>query len=192
MTEAYPLQWPAGRPRTHYPAQSKFGVRTIDQAVRLVREEIRRLKGGSAVISSNMRLRLDGLPYSNQAQPQDKGVSVFFSYNDRSMCFSCDRWDKVQDNIYAIAKTIEALRGIERWGSGDMMQQAFTGFVALPPQESAWYILGIKENASINEIEAAYKAKAKTEHPDAGGSTKRFQRVRGAYERLMNRTRKTA
>jgi hypothetical protein len=39
------------------------------------------------------------------------------------MCLACDRWDKVQDNIYAIAMTIEPLRGIERWGSGSMVEQ---------------------------------------------------------------------
>jgi hypothetical protein len=31
------------------------------------------------------------------------------------MCFACDRWDSVGDNVYAITKTIKALRGIERW-----------------------------------------------------------------------------
>jgi hypothetical protein len=48
------------------------------------------------------------------------------------MCFACDRWDSVADNVQAIRKTIEALRGIERWGTGDMVQRAFAGFVALP------------------------------------------------------------
>jgi len=57
------------------------------------------------------------------------------------MCLACDRWDKVQDNIYAIAMTIEPLRGIERWGSGSMVEQAFTGFFALPAPKSPWEIL---------------------------------------------------
>lgn len=50
------------------------------------------------------------------------------------MCFACEKWQDVYGNIYAIGKTIEALRGIERWGTGDMVEQAFTGFVALPPR----------------------------------------------------------
>src|SRR5271170_6432852 len=123
MTEAYPLQWPFGRPRKMYPDSSKFGNRTIDQAINILRKQITMLGGGTAVISSNMRLRLDGYPYSNQAQPSDKGVAAYFTYKDRPMCFACDRWDKVQDNVYAIAMTIEAMRGIERWGSGSMVEQ---------------------------------------------------------------------
>ena len=72
-----------------------------------------------------IRLRLDGLPYSNQTPPADKGVAVYFTHKKQAMCFACDRWDRVQDNIYAIAMTIQALRGIERWGSGSMVEQAF-------------------------------------------------------------------
>lgn len=89
-------------------------------------------------------MRQDGFPYPKQALPADKGVAIYFTLNSRQMCFACDRWDKVQDNIYAIAMTIEALRGIERWGSGSMVEQAFTGFVALPAPKSPHDILGVR------------------------------------------------
>jgi hypothetical protein len=86
------------------------------------------------------------------------------------MCFACDRWDRIGDNIYAIAKTIEALRGIERWRSGSMVEQAFTGFVALPAPKSPWEVIGVQHGASWDEIEAAFRAKAKRLHSDTGGS----------------------
>ena len=38
--------------------------------------------------------------------------------------------------MQAIAKTIEALRGINRWGTGDMMEAAFKGFSALPAPDT--------------------------------------------------------
>jgi hypothetical protein len=184
MTEAYPLQWPAGKPRTSYPASSKFGSRSIDQATNILRREIGLLRGGSPVISTNTKLRLDGLPYSKQAQPIDKGVTVYFALKGRQMCFACDRWDKVQDNIYAIAMTIEALRGIERWGSGSMVEQAFTGFVALPAPEQPHQVLGVRPNASVEEIDAAYREKAKATHPDKGGSDAAMARLNWARDTI--------
>src|SRR3712207_8918795 len=40
---------------------------------------------------------------------------------------ACDKWDRIADTIHAIAKTIEATRGIERWGSVTT-EQAFAGY----------------------------------------------------------------
>lgn len=187
MTEAYPLQWPLGKRRVPYPARSKFGERSIDAATRILREELRRLGGSGMVLSTNLRLRNDGLPYSNQAQPRDAGVAVYFSYKKTPMCFACDRWDRIQDNIYAVAMTIEALRGIERWGSGSMVEQAFTGFVALPPPEQPHQILGVKPDATGEEIDEAFREKAKAAHPDLGGSDTAMARLNWARDEMKRR-----
>jgi hypothetical protein len=127
------------------------------------------------------------MPYSKQPQPSDKGVAVYFSHKKRPMCFACDRWDKVQDNIYAVAMTIEALRGIERWGGGKMMEEAFTGFTALPAPPSPWELLGLKPGASSAEIETAYRDKAKRWHPDAGGNHEQMAKLNAARAELMRR-----
>jgi|ERR1039457_1936455 DnaJ-domain-containing protein 1 len=185
--EAFPLQWPSGRPRTQYPSASKFGARTIDGVIRILLREIKLLDAGQAVISSNTKLRLDGLPYSGQAQPADRGVAVYFTHKERQMCFACDRWDKVQDNVYAISMTIEALRGIERWGTGDMVEQAFTGFVALPAPKSPHEVLGIRPGASDEEIDAAYRRKAMAAHPDRGGSAAAMAELTEARRKLKER-----
>lgn len=191
MTEAYPLQWPAGKPRKQFPERSRFVERSIDAATRVLSEELRRLGASNMVLSTNLRLRNDGFPRSNQAQPSDRGVAVYFSYKKQPMCFACDRWDRIQDNIYAIAMTIEALRGIERWGSGSMVEQAFTGFVALPAPRSAndpWGLLGIRPGATEAEIDAAYREKAKKAHPDApGGSVEAMQALNEARAAVKGR-----
>jgi curved DNA-binding protein CbpA len=46
--------------------------------------------------------------------------------------------------------------------------------------------LGIERDASSEEIEAAFKAKAKTTHPDVGGSVESFQLVNTAREILTD------
>lgn len=184
MTTAYPLAWPYGRPRSNYPVASRFGTRTVDQCTKMLVHEIKLLGGSDVVLSTNIRLRNDGYPHSSQRPPEDKGVAVYFTYKKRQMCFACDRWDKIQDNIYAIAMTIEALRGIERWGSGSMVEQAFTGFVALPAPKSPHDILGVQPNATEDEIEHAYKFKAMVRHPDRGGSHELMAELNAARTQL--------
>ncbi len=191
MTQAYPLQWPAGKPRTANPQRSRFQNKTINVAVSHLMHQLT-LMGNvrDIIISTNLRLRLDGLPYSDQKQPADKGAAIYFKYKGQDMVFACAAWDKIEDNIYAVAMTIEALRGIERWGSGDMMQQAFTGFVALEaPGEGArrrwWQVLGVDERASLDTIRQVYRNKARSEHPDKGGSDSRMADLNTAYNEAL-------
>ena len=97
------------------------------------------------------------------------------------MTFACDRWHKVEDNMRAISRTIEALRGIDRWGASEMMERAVQAFESLPPPKSCWDILGIRPDASLEQITAAYRAKAHAAHPDKGGSTNAMAEINQAY-----------
>lgn len=173
MTEAnaYPLAWPQGWPRTKHPAKSRFSV-TPDKAQQELRWEIERLGGRYPVVSSNVPTRRDGMIYAT-ARPDnnDHGVAVYFERNGKQMVFACDRWDRIQDNLRAIQKTIEAMRGVERWGASDMMERAFSAFEALPSPQTAWQVLGVSKGASSDDINAAYRRKAMESHPDTGGST---------------------
>jgi hypothetical protein len=181
MTTAYPLQWPAGRKRTdHFSREhAKFDV-TLARARDNIMAEVRLLCGGrygidpNIVISTNLNLRRDGLPLANQRAPDDPGVAVYFTYKKRQMAFACDRWLKIEHNMQAIAKTIEALRGISRWGTGDMLAAAFTGFAALPAPggEPTWReVLGVTaDTRDLPIVRAAYRILASRHHPDKGGS----------------------
>jgi hypothetical protein len=132
MTAAYPLQWPTGKKRTSYRESSRFRSSFAVARDELI-NELKMLGAKQVVISTNVPLRQDGLPYANFRQPADPGVAVYFQYKNNSMCFACDRWQKIDDNIQAIRHTINALRGIARWGTGDILTAALTGFTALPP-----------------------------------------------------------
>jgi hypothetical protein len=92
----------------------------------------------------------------------------------------------VGDNLRAIQLTVAALRGIERWGSTGMVTAAFTGFSALPARSTAgepawWEVLGINPQASVPEIETAFRERANAAHPDIGGSAEAFHQVTRAY-----------
>ena len=63
------------------------------------------------VISTNAELRQDGFPYSNRRAPEDVGVAVYFTLEGRPYVLPCDKWERVADNLAAIAKHVEAKRG---------------------------------------------------------------------------------
>ncbi|MEL7447740.1 MAG: J domain-containing protein [Pseudomonadota bacterium] len=201
MTQAYPLQWPAGKPRTASPQPSRFGTNhwsrekriSLDRAVRDLLWEIDRLGGINEVISSNLKLRKDGLPYSSQRTPDDVGIAVYFQLPDergnmQDVCMACDRWNKQACNVWSIAKCVEALRGLERWGGGDMVQSAFTGFTALPaPAETPWWEwLGFSSETEAlrGDFERAARRGMQYHHPDGpNGDAWAFDKVRKARDR---------
>lgn len=189
MSEAYPLHWPAGWPRTAKPERSRFET-TDHEATKQLVWELERMGARHIVISTNIELRRDGLPYANRRVPEDCGVAVYFLRRGKQMTFACDRWDRVRDNMRAITKTIDAMRGIERWGASDMMERAFSAFEALPPPGSAvvascWDILGLEPGADQAAIKAAWRKRMKTAHPDQGGTREEFEQVQRAYEQAM-------
>lgn len=50
---------------------------------------------------------------------------------------ACDRYDAQWKNLRAIVKTLDAMRGIERWGAYSADQAAEGAKLALPPPEGA-------------------------------------------------------
>lgn len=186
-TSGYPLAWPIGRPRTSSRSRSQFRI-TQANAVQDLAYEVERLGGSQLVITTNIELRRDGLPRSDRGAPRDPGVAVYFTYRKKSKCFACDRWESVGENIRAIGQTIGALRGIERWGSGSMIEQAMQGFTALPAPEQPWQVLECAHDATAAAIEAAYKRLAARWHPDRpGGDPDRMARINSARDQMLER-----
>lgn len=192
--ESYPLSWPDGWPRTKHPKPSMFSVGMATARDGLL-EEIRLLGGRGIIISTNIKTYMRGgqeIPYANQGRPDDCGVAVYFTLKNEQRVFACDRWKSVQENIRAISLTIGALRGIERWGSSEMLNRVFTGFAALPETTATawWDVLGYDSpNHSLADFEAAYRQKAKSAHPDAGGSNEAMARLNGAIQQAREGAR---
>jgi len=182
MTQAHPLHWPTGRPRTSRRERSRFATSFAAARDGLL-DELRLMGARLAVLSTNVELRRDGLPYANQPEPADPGVAIYFEWKGRPMAFSCDRWDRVKDNVRAIGLTIAALRGLERWGTGDMMESAFTGFEALPAPDAPKSWRAVLGNCtSIAEAKKARNHLAKEHHADTGASGAMMADVNAAFD----------
>ena len=186
MTQAYPLTWPATQKRTgRYNRKSWQGGREliVARALEGLLRETRLLGARNVVVSSNIKLRIDGLPRSNQPIPDDAGVAVYFDRKGKPLVFACDQYDKPQENMRAIAKHLEAIRGMDRWGVGSL-DQAFTGYQALPDSSTTWWSeLGLRERpATTADLRRAYHKAAKLAHPDRGGTDEQMARVVKAFE----------
>ena len=193
MREANPLQWPQGWPRKETYARETSRFKTsFHLAVNGLLDEIRLLGGKYPVITSNLELRQDGLPYSNQRMPEDSGVAVYFTLDGREQCIPCDKWRMPSENIRAIQKTVEALRGIERWGAKEMVKAAFKGFTALgyDPDDKNKIVPAVQYFNGCHDEESLklrYRELVKQIHPDAGGNEEDFNEMRRQYEEKKRR-----
>lgn len=208
-TTRYPLSWPAGWKRTTPSARQRAdfsrvvkqldpatghtrraGSRplTVYDALQRITRELTLLGAVDETLSTNVAVRIDGLPRSGQAEPTDPGAAVYFKLAGKPTVLACDRWTRVADNIAAIAQHIDALRRIDRYGVGTLAQ-AFAGYAALPPAaEEWWVVLGVSPNASLEGVEIAFRELARAAHPDAGGShdaMARLNRARGEARRQL-------
>jgi len=196
--EAYPLYWPPTFKRTKSPTSSRFQS-TINAALNGVREELNRLGKDTGknvtdvIISSNVTL--------GEHRPKDAGVAVWFTWGDMQVCFPCDRYQKVEDNLRAIALIIESHRTIMRHGGLHILEATFRGFSALPPPRNAdgtiegpkpWrVVLGVKADHTPTEAElkAIWKNIAKARHPDTGGTAAAFNEAQAAYQQGLQEVR---
>jgi hypothetical protein len=197
---AYPLAWPAGWKRgpgyktgkfstTRYSGGSAYRSKqevTVAEGVRRVREQLDRmgLHDDDIVISTNLALRLDGLPRSDQREPDDSGAAVYWT--DRAgatRCMAIDCYSRVADNLAAVAATLDAMRAIERHGGAEILDRAFTGFTALPPPAPAEWaaVLGVESHSPTLDVIAAYRTLRSQRHPDRGGDAGEFDQVEKAY-----------
>lgn len=190
MIESFPLAWPVGWPRAKTRERSRFKT-TFEMARKELFRELGLMgvRDYNIVLSTNLPLRRDGMPYSGQKPANgDTGVAVYFrkQTEGKQYVFACDRWDRIEDNMRAIQHSIAAIRGIERWGASDMLERAFTGFAALPAPETAksnwWDVLGVARQADLDFIESVYRTAMKKAHPDLGGSHEQAQRLNVAIE----------
>ena len=181
----YPLKWPPHWPRSKNPGKSQFKT-SLSKALDNVHEELRRFgdnagKNVSAiVISSNVTL--------GKQSPADPGVAVYFEWDGISTCIAVDRYDKVQDNLQAIAHCIEAERTKIRHGGLHLVRATFQGYAALPAPDSKtnlawWHVLKCHKDNRIEDIEGQYKTLAKEYHPDApGGSSEKMAALNAAIK----------
>lgn len=200
--QRYPLQWPALKPRTPETARKNgsFATRknsdrnypqtqpvSLTQAVERLQAEMQRFGVDDAVLSTNVPLRLDGMPRGGLAQPTDPGACLYFVLRGKAHALPCDRFTKVEQNIAAIAAHIEATRAIERYGVADVGELFQFAALPSPGQDTArgWRtVLGWTEGdrPTLPQVDATYRRLAANAHPDRGGDAERMAEINEARD----------
>lgn len=180
---------------------TRSGVNWSD-TLDLLDREIRMLDGENVLLQMAIprdQIRKDGRPYA-RAKPEHPGVIVSFDSRHGPLSYPCDTFDDWQANVRAVAKALESLRRVDRYGVSKRGEQ-YRGFAQLPPAGGSTSTMPARAAASVlveatmeevgeseenvltdaGVFRALYRDAARVTHPDApGGSTRRFQIVQEA------------
>ena len=186
-------------PKTHKSRKSATFRATWDKTLDLVEYELNRIAARNIVIEAGFamnQIRNDGWPYA-KVRPTHPAVRLSFTSRGKPMAFPCDTFDSIDDNLRAIALTLESLRAIDRYGVSQDAEQ-YKGWMALPApktgpmtrEEAARFLVvhgNIHVSAHHTDLEAvrkAYRNAAKSLHPDGGGTHEQFTRLQEAVKVL--------
>lgn len=178
----------------------------------LLLAEVGRLNGRDLVLEVDVperAIRIDGGLYAN-ARPSSPGVRIAFESKHGPLTYGTDEFTSWQDNVRAIAKSLEALRMVDRYGVSRRGEQ-YTGWKAIgagramPSSEEptmdaelAWSTLGsytapgdsrtiseLRSTATNDELRAMHRrarARWHTDRPD--GDRKMWDLVEQAADVL--------
>lgn len=167
--------WP--EPETRSRKRSPFSA-TYSETKALLCREVHHLGATSAVLQlavTEADLRLDG-DLRASARPTHPGVIVSFESRHGSLRYACDTYLSWQDNVRAIALTLEKLRAVDRYGAAKGGEQ-YRGWKSLPSgndapsAERGWSI--IRQHGGVRDA-------LKATHPDHGGDPAEFADVQAA------------
>jgi hypothetical protein len=192
-----PLDRPAKLPMERARFDSKYSA-TLD----LLEAELRHLSARSITILAGFRLeqiRNDGWPRGSSS-PEHPAAEIHFTSRGKQLAFKCHRFSRFEDNLRAIALSLEALRKVDRYSVSDQAQQ-YTGWAQLPAagesdslQKAVTLLVLLageghsKERVLANQeaATAAYRAAAKRVHPDTnpGAPRSSWDALQAAKEQL--------
>jgi hypothetical protein len=193
--------WPGQRSRGM--GRSRFRSKWSD-TVDLLNRELVHLGAESAILELEVvdrDVRIDGWIRAD-ARPRGPGVILSFESRHGPLRYPCDTYDRWQDNVRAIALSMEALRAVDRYGVTRHGEQ-YRGFHALPSPATVSIVdlntcatflathcaSGYSAQAILEDRETyrrAYKESAKALHPDRGGDGEAFKLLVRA-QRAMDR-----
>jgi len=129
MTVAPIREWPgaltARRQRSNFSASWSATLSLLNSELRHLGARDREL----LVAISPEDFRLDGKPRAN-ARQHHPGVILSFDAKVGHLSYAVDTFDRWQDNVRGIAKSLEALRMVDRYGTTKHGEQ-YRGFLAL-------------------------------------------------------------
>jgi len=188
------LDWPAGWERTP-PAQrernrsfeASLASTTDDLATEMDRMDVDSWRASIG----NQHTKSNGLPLHN-ANPDDPGFVLRWTDDGEQFAVACDDYSRLRDNLRTVylwvhetrmrsqrpVKTGDTEFAAARLPSGDEEE---TVVATAAPHE----VLEVAPDASDAVVEAAYRQKIKSAHPDQGGDAASVARVKNAKKAML-------
>jgi hypothetical protein len=157
--------------------------------VKTLTTELHALDAKNIVLELDLRerdIRLDGMPRAD-ARPGSPAVVLSFDSRYGPLRYATAEYDDWQDNLRAIALSMQALRAVDRYGVSKRGEQ-YRGWKALPPGP-----VDAAEQIQTSEQALAYLAEEwdgdlrraiMETHPDRGGDEDEFRKVVRARDLL--------
>ena len=171
-----PLKWPDSRPvtpRTGQRADHQFSqALTLDESLNFLLEELKEIPAQKLTLSTDMsdisseRLR--------KRAGVRSGACLYMKWGGKQYALACDRWQKLEHNIYTLHLTLRQLRNVERWGVaplavllhgmelGSIIQPGLEQSTASPSAAEWMTALGLGPTATLEDATAIYHRRAKT------------------------------
>lgn len=186
--------WPGSKTENWKRKASLFKA-AYSKTLDLLEGELKKIAAKDILIQTWMQreqIRNDGWPKSNAAKPKEPGVILTFVRAGKTVSMPCDKYRDWEDNLRAIALSLQALRAVDRYGVTQSGEQ-YRGWESLPPPSSPNNIDAAEEIISrwssvpkewirkdpVQAATAINEALKRT-HPDKGGRTKDFLAVQRA------------
>ncbi len=194
---------------TRFDGTTAYGTRSdsgVDwrKTMQLLERELEHLEATDILLQMAVEsrdIRNDGWIRAN-ARPEHPGVILTFESKHGSLSYAVDTFDDWQANVRGIAKALEALRMVDRYGVTKSGEQ-YRGWGKLPPaggstaaemspRVAAEILVDVAgyENEDEEDVEKVltdaeslqwfFRMAAKHAHPDVGGDTQKFQTVNEA------------
>ena len=194
---------------TKSPARSQFR-QTYSSTKKILEFELEKLGALESSLQIEMFIRAEDLRRDGElranAKPDKPGVVLSFSkvksraFDEQSktwknelqtLSYPCDSFDDWQDNLRAVALSLEALRKVARYGV--FKYEDMVSRLALPSADgkisdidSALHFISIHSGRTIEQLrdkpflKAGYLEAAMKLHPDKGGDVLLFQKLQEA------------
>lgn len=195
------VQWPgkmtAARRRSQFKASYPDTLGLLDR-------ELENLHAKNVVLQvalSPDQIRLDGRPRAD-SRPSHPGIILTFHSKHGPLSYPCDTFERWEDNLRAIALSLEYLRAVDRYGVTRRGEQ-YTGWAALPPpsagfaskEAAAEWMFSLRANDETGRHPAhvivnsdyrqtLHRVLALRFHPDRGGDEATFKKLQQAMEVL--------
>lgn len=117
----------------------------------------------------------------------ENAVTVRYWKGDREIVLSLDTQDTPAKNLRALYLCIDSMRLMDVRGVGEVARAAYMQLAGPKAERDPFEVLGLRPGASKDEIDAMYRVKAKSAHPDTGGSDEAMAELNAAREKALQK-----